>query len=129
MTVTRGKEHVFLGMNIRYTDKGTAVITMKEYLKETIRESGMKSRARQHHRRDKNLFDVDGKAKLLDKREAEVFHSVVAKLLYVSTQQGWTYYSRSVSCAQGFQKAPRKTVKSSNVCWNTYMEVWTLSTL
>jgi hypothetical protein len=31
MTVVRGKEHVFLGMNIRYTDEGTAVIVMKDY--------------------------------------------------------------------------------------------------
>ena len=30
MTVTRGKEHVFLGMNIRYTENRTAIITMKE---------------------------------------------------------------------------------------------------
>ena len=39
MTVTRGTEHVFLGMNIRYTENRTAVITMKEYLKESIEES------------------------------------------------------------------------------------------
>ena len=26
MKVTRGKEHTFLGMNIKYTDRGTAII-------------------------------------------------------------------------------------------------------
>lgn len=41
MTVTRGKEHVFLGMSIRYTDKRTAVVTMKSYLNEAIEESGL----------------------------------------------------------------------------------------
>ena len=39
MTVTRGKEHVFLGMNsIRYTEERTAVISMKSYLEEAIEE-------------------------------------------------------------------------------------------
>jgi hypothetical protein len=36
MTVTRGKEHVFLGMNIKYTDKRTAIVTMRSYLEEAI---------------------------------------------------------------------------------------------
>ena len=42
-TVTRDKEHVFLGMNVRYTDELTAVVvTMKEeYLREAISDSGM----------------------------------------------------------------------------------------
>jgi hypothetical protein len=29
MTVTRGREHVFLGMNIQYTEERTAIITIK----------------------------------------------------------------------------------------------------
>jgi len=36
MTVTRGKEHVFLGMNIRFNDDGTASVRMKEYVQEAI---------------------------------------------------------------------------------------------
>jgi hypothetical protein len=31
-TSTRGHEHVFLGMNIVYTEQQTAEIAMKEYL-------------------------------------------------------------------------------------------------
>jgi hypothetical protein len=41
MTVTRGKEHAFLGMNIKYTKQHTAIITMKNYLAEAITESGL----------------------------------------------------------------------------------------
>ena len=41
MMVTWGSEHVFLGMNIRYTDEGTAVIGMKRYLQEAIDECGL----------------------------------------------------------------------------------------
>jgi len=84
MTVTRGKEHTFLGMKIRYTDVGTAVVTMKEYLKEAIQESGMDITRVAATPARKNLFDVDEKSKTLGKLDSEVFHSVVAKLLYVS---------------------------------------------
>jgi hypothetical protein len=41
MTVTRGREHVLLGMNIQYTNEKTAVITMKNYLIEAIEESNL----------------------------------------------------------------------------------------
>ncbi|KAI2497083.1 Reverse transcriptase (RNA-dependent DNA polymerase) [Fragilaria crotonensis] len=41
MKTTRGKEHTFLGMKIKYTDEGTAAITMIDYLQEAIVESGL----------------------------------------------------------------------------------------
>ena len=40
MTVTRGKEHVFLGMNIIFRGNGTFAIFMNEYLEEEIIEFG-----------------------------------------------------------------------------------------
>ena len=84
MTVTRGREHVFLGMNIRYTEDRTAVVTMKSYLIEAIEESGMNINRTAATPAGKNLFELNNEATLLPKMEAEVFHSVVAKLLYVS---------------------------------------------
>ncbi|KAI2490768.1 Reverse transcriptase (RNA-dependent DNA polymerase) [Fragilaria crotonensis] len=41
MTVTRGKEHTFLGMKILYKENGTAEITMRDYLEEAIVDSGL----------------------------------------------------------------------------------------
>jgi len=41
MTVTRGKDHAFLGMNIAYTRQPTAVISMRCYLEEAIADCGM----------------------------------------------------------------------------------------
>jgi len=38
MAVTRGAEHVFLGMDIKYRGDGKFQILMKEYLEETIEE-------------------------------------------------------------------------------------------
>ena len=84
MTVTRGKEHTFLGMEFVINDDGTVQISMKDYLTESIEESGMKIERTVATPAKKDLFDVNDTASPLDKEEAEVFHSVVAKLLYVS---------------------------------------------
>jgi hypothetical protein len=84
MTVTRGREHVFLGMHIAFTDEKTAVITMREYLEEAISESGMDIQSTAPTPATKKLFDVDEKSAPLTKKEGVVFHSVSAKLLYVA---------------------------------------------
>jgi hypothetical protein len=84
MTVTRGSEHVFLGMNIRYTDEGTAVIGMKRYLQEAIDECGLDLRREASTPARRTLFEVDPTSARLDKGAGETFHRIVAKLLYVS---------------------------------------------
>jgi hypothetical protein len=59
MTVTRGKEHVFLGMHIVYLVNGTARIRMREYIKEAIVDFGevLKGSATSPARRD--LFEIN----------------------------------------------------------------------
>jgi hypothetical protein len=84
MTVTRGKEHNFWGMHIWYTNNKTALITMKEYLQEANDESCLDVSHTAATPATRSLFKVDDKAKLLGKAESEAFHSVTAKLLYVS---------------------------------------------
>jgi hypothetical protein len=85
MKVTRGTSHVFLGMNIEYNkEKRNAKITMKDYLSEAIEESGLGIKNKAATPANKELFDVDPKSRALTKQQGEVFHSVVAKLLYVS---------------------------------------------
>ncbi len=84
MTVTRGREHTFLGIKIAYKQNGTAEITMRNYLEEAIAESGMNIRRSAATPARRDLFEDDPNAAPLDKKVAEVFHSVVAKLLYVS---------------------------------------------
>jgi len=59
MTVTRGKKHTFLGMDIDFKDNGTASILMKGYLKEAIQDFDgdiIRSAATPARR---TLFDVD----------------------------------------------------------------------
>jgi hypothetical protein len=84
MTVTRGKHHVFLGMDITFNDNnGTVTILMKEYLKEAIPDSGMDATKVAPTPAKKDLFTVDDGSEQLDKRQGDFFHSFVAKLLYV----------------------------------------------
>jgi hypothetical protein len=83
MTVTRGDTHTFLGMNFVFNSDGTATISMKNYLVESI-GIGVRCVQVSNDPCTKNLFDIDESSPLLSTKEAEAFHSVVAKLLYVS---------------------------------------------
>jgi Reverse transcriptase (RNA-dependent DNA polymerase) len=85
MSITRGDEHVFLGMKITYNRKQrTATIDMKEYLTEAIAESGLAITKAAMTPAAKDLFSISAASPFLTKHQQEVFHSVVAKLLYVS---------------------------------------------
>jgi len=85
MTVTRGKHHVFLGMDITFNDNdGIVTILTKKYLKEAIVDSGMDASKVAPTPAKKDLFTVDDGSEQLDKRQGEIFHSIVAKFLYVS---------------------------------------------
>jgi hypothetical protein len=84
MTVTRGKEHVFLGMNINFHENGTASIKMREYIKEAITDFGESITKSATTPAKKNLFEIDEESEKLTINNSEIFHSVVAKLLYVS---------------------------------------------
>jgi hypothetical protein len=84
MTVTRGKKHVFLGMNIHFRDDGTASIDMKDYLKEAILEFGEPITRSAATPAKRDLFEVEDQGQTLEKSRSETFHSVAAKLLYVS---------------------------------------------
>jgi hypothetical protein len=84
MTITRGKKHVFLGMDITYLDNGTAQILMPEYLKEAIVDFGEKINKTATSPAKRDMYIVSGTSKRLGKARSEIFHSVVAKLLYVS---------------------------------------------
>jgi hypothetical protein len=71
-------------MDITYTEKGTAKISMRQYLEKAIAESGLAVKCRANSPARKDLFEVDKGAKRLTGDRADRFHSVAAKLLYVS---------------------------------------------
>jgi len=81
MTMTRGKHHVFLGMDITFNDNdGTVTILIKEYLKEAIADSGMDASKVVPTVAKKDMFTVDDGSEQLDKRQGKFFHSIVVKL-------------------------------------------------
>ncbi len=92
MTVARGTSHTILGMNINYNkEERTAKMTMKDYLSEAIAESGLRISKTTCTPAGKDLLKVDDTSPLLAKDAGESFHSVVAKLLYVSIRQEWIF--------------------------------------
>jgi hypothetical protein len=84
MTVTRGKEQLFLGMNIDFHEDGTATIKMKDYIKEAIADFGESITRTATTPAKKTFFEIDESSGALTEADRETFHSVVAKLLYVS---------------------------------------------
>mmetsp|Transcript_13911 Transcript_13911/g.26194 ORF Transcript_13911/g.26194 Transcript_13911/m.26194 type:complete len:735 (+) Transcript_13911:3-2207(+) len=83
MKVSRGKEHDFLGMKIKFNENRTVSIDMCEYVKGAIdgfSEAITKSASTPATR---YLFDIRDDAKALDKDRGDIFHSTVAKLLYI----------------------------------------------
>ena len=82
MVVTRGKVHNFVGMDVTFQDNGTLKMIIKDYITECFEAFGEPinkgaTTPGKHH-----LFDVVKSTPLSDEK-MEVFHQIVAKLLYM----------------------------------------------
>ena len=84
LTVTMGKEHTYLGMDITFTKEHTVQIRMKDYLVEAIEAFGENITKVASTPVKKDLFVVDKTDNRLDQRRDELFKHIVAKLLYFS---------------------------------------------
>ena len=85
LTKTRGKRHDYLGMVPDFSTQGSAEISMHEYVSEIIdgaphdMEGNAPSPAANH------LFTVNTNDQVpLDEPKAQLFHHIVAKLLFLS---------------------------------------------
>ena len=84
MTVTRGREHVFLGMNIKFNDEeGTATIGMKEHVQEAVDDFPEVLKRKVSTPAKKDLFTIDPESPPLDESRGKIFHSLTMKLMYV----------------------------------------------
>jgi hypothetical protein len=83
ITVSRGKTHNFLGMEITFNDDGTLSIRMEEYIAETLREFPDKLRKSASTPARADLQQIDSSSKLLNKERSEAFHSLVMKLMFL----------------------------------------------
>ena len=84
LTSKVGREHKYLGMNIKFMSDKNLSIDMKDYVKETIITSGMDVSRKASTPAAKNLFEIKRDSSLLDQNRKKTFHHCVAKLLYVS---------------------------------------------
>jgi hypothetical protein len=84
MTVTKGTEHVFLGMNITFLPNKTVRINMVDYITEAILDLGDDVSMSATTPALKNLFEIHEDAAPLAQPKSDLFHSIVAKLLYVT---------------------------------------------
>ena len=84
LTVTRGKVHVYLGMTIDYSVDGQVTFKMSDFVDEIVKETpedltkGVSTTPAANH-----LFTTRDNAQPLSKDDAEMFHHLTAKLLYL----------------------------------------------
>jgi hypothetical protein len=87
MTITRGRQHEFLGMNITFHDDGTASILMPSYIQTSIDESGLNlSPTTCPTPCAGSLFTIDPNSPRLSQAASATFHRVVARLIYVAAR-------------------------------------------
>ncbi len=84
MTVTRGRKHVYLGMDIEFTGSGEVQILMQDYIQEAIDAFPEECSTSAATPGADHLFKVDPFGKLLKEKDRKLMHSLVAKLLFVS---------------------------------------------
>ena len=84
MTVTRGKEHDYIGMRIRFNNNKTVSVSMSHHIEEALSafpETISKSTTTPAK---KDLFEIDETSERLSTEMADTFHSITAKLLFTS---------------------------------------------
>jgi KUP system potassium uptake protein len=85
VTVTYGKVHDYLGMTLNYSKTGKVIINMTRYVTDLLNNvpedmwEGISATPAAGH-----LYEVNSSAELLDKFMSEKFHTLTAKLLFLS---------------------------------------------
>lgn len=80
--VNRGKVHNYLGMTFDFTEKGVCRISMKGYIEELLRFFEVQGTASTPALA--TLFEINEDSPLLSDELRELFHSAVAKLLFLA---------------------------------------------
>ena len=85
LTESKGSKHEYLGMTIDYSLTDKVVFTMFDYLEDIVVEApdDLKS-SRSCYPGNDNLFKVDPTSPLLSTTRADLFHRMVARLLFAS---------------------------------------------
>jgi len=84
LVMSQGKTIEYLGMCIDYTEKGKVKISMYDYIDKMLAELPSDMNGVSTTPAGTHLFNVDDGAEKLHEDKAQLFHHLVAKLLYLS---------------------------------------------
>ena len=86
LTIKRGKEHSYVGMDFKIREYKRVEICMKEYLEECIAAFNEPIKGKANTPAKHTLFEPDTEEmnEQLGQEKSETFHHIVSKLLYVS---------------------------------------------
>ena len=104
LKVVRGTKHTFLGMNIEILKDKKIQIDMREQLQEAIDMFLESTLMKASSPGSRYVFQVDDDAEQLNKHQSEIFHSTVAKLLFIAKRARPDIIQRSHFYVQGLQK-------------------------
>jgi hypothetical protein len=85
VTVSHGKVHEYLGMTLDYSQAGKVIISMDQYVKELLEDlpddfdTGITTTPAGTY-----LYDVNPAGEKLEQCDSEIFHTLTAKLLFLS---------------------------------------------
>jgi hypothetical protein len=82
LTVTRGKIPDYRGMALNYSDLGVVKIGMTDYVDKVLEDTPSYMDSMATTLADKNLFEVRDNITALPTDGAELFHAMVARLLF-----------------------------------------------
>jgi hypothetical protein len=94
-------------MNFTFLPNQTVRINMRDYIQEAINDFNEDITKGATTPANKNLFDISTNAIPLDLKQAEIFHSIVTKLLYVAKRGrpdillAIAFLCTRVSCSSG----------------------------
>jgi len=83
LTVESGNAFNFLGMNIKIRNDKKIEIKMKNQIEEALDWFGENINEKPANPANKNLLNTDSNALELNQEKSDVFHSIVAKILYL----------------------------------------------
>jgi hypothetical protein len=88
--VHRGKVHKYLGMLLDFSHKGQCHVSMYDYVDGILEafDDAIKKYNDGYLKVGDNLLVVDKDCKKLSDDVAAAFHTIVAKVLYVTSKQG-----------------------------------------
>ena len=84
LTVSHGKVHSYLGMQLDFCKPRKLVVDMSDYIQTILAELPAEMRGKAKMPAAKHLFNVDPKSTPIDKDHPEAFHCITMQLMYLS---------------------------------------------